>query len=363
MATRILFILKFREVAKDVDKIEETWAPKKGLSSGLLNSAGFVNSMLQTFDKNDIVSEIIQVNDNNDIDREVTKFKPNIVIIEAYWVVSSKFEVLTKLHPNVKWIIRNHSNIPFLANEGIAFGWTLEYVKFPTVYVSCNHIDALIDVRNLIRSAFPEWTNDFVDNKIVFLPNYYPIKKVEKKVYDNNRDSIDIGCFGAIRPLKNHMIQALAAIEWARVNKKYLRFHINGNRVEGNGAPILKNLRETFSRLPNAELIEHGWLDHTPFLELVKTMDLGLQVSVTETFNIVCADFISQGIPVVASREIHWVDERLHVQNITNSLDIIKVMDLALESNTWKVYDQSVEQLSLHSENAKKQWYYALKTI
>jgi hypothetical protein len=362
MTTRILFILKYREVTQDKN---DTWAPKKGLSSGLLNSASFVNSMLQSFNKDDIVSDIIQVYDNNDIDREVTKFKPDIVIIEAYWVVSTKFEVLTKLHPNVKWIIRNHSNVPFLANEGIAFGWTLEYVKFPKVYVSCNHMDALIDIRNLVRSAFPDWTNDYVDEKIVFLPNYYPIaQNIEKKIYDSSLPEINIGCFGAIRPLKNHMIQALAAIEWARTHKKHLKFHINGNRLEGNGAPILKNIRETFARLPNAELIEHEWLDHPQFLELVSTMDLGLQVSVTETFNIVCADFISQGVPVVASREVHWVDERLHVTNITSSLSIIEVMDLALASSTWKsAPEKSVEKLAHHSERAKIQWYHALKNI
>jgi hypothetical protein len=72
---------------------------------------------------NGVDSTIIEVIDNNGIDREVTKYKPTHVIIEALWVIPSKFEILTKLHPNVKWIIRLHSEIPFLANEGIAMEW------------------------------------------------------------------------------------------------------------------------------------------------------------------------------------------------------------------------------------------------
>ena len=35
-------------------------------------------------------------------------------------------------------------------------------------------------------------------------------------------------------------------------------------------------------------------------------MDIGLQVSFSETFNIVGADLISQGVPLVGSVEIPW---------------------------------------------------------
>ena len=72
------------------------------ISSGLLNSATFVNNMLVA---NGIESKIVEVQDNNDIDREVHSYKPTHVIIEALWVVPSKFEVLTKLHPDVELFI------------------------------------------------------------------------------------------------------------------------------------------------------------------------------------------------------------------------------------------------------------------
>ena len=109
---KILFILKKRN---------ESWgcygngSAQGGYPSGLLNSATFVKDML-----NDLgfVAELVEVVDNDCIDREVTKARPDIVIIEALWVVPPKFSVLAKLHPKVKWVIRNHSEIPFLSMEG-----------------------------------------------------------------------------------------------------------------------------------------------------------------------------------------------------------------------------------------------------
>lgn len=65
-------------------------------SSGLRNSAGFVVNMLRA---NGVRAKLVEVTDNNDIDREVTAYRPTHVIIEALWVVSSKFEALQRRHP------------------------------------------------------------------------------------------------------------------------------------------------------------------------------------------------------------------------------------------------------------------------
>src|SRR5712664_4263183 len=110
--TRILFILKKRHA------YHKHYTP--GLSSGLYNSARFAADMLH---KLGLAVHLVEVQDNNSIDREVKQFKPNIVIIEALWVVPSKFKVLQELHPSVTWIVRIHSEAAFLAQEGIAIRW------------------------------------------------------------------------------------------------------------------------------------------------------------------------------------------------------------------------------------------------
>lgn len=315
---KILFILKRRQ---DYNTISHSHI---GMSTGLYNSASFMNDMLN---KNGIHSEIVVVIDNNDIDREVTKHKPTHVIIEALWVVPSKFSVLCELHPNIKWIIRLHSEIPFIANEGIALDWIGDYAAFSNVFVAANSPRALRDVRLFIKTKF-EWDNIDVFKKVIYLPNYYP-EGFKVKDFDFDKETIDIACFGAVRPLKNHLIQALAAIEFADSIGKKLRFHINSGRVEQKGDSVMKNLKELFTHVADSghELINNEWAPREEFLELCGKMDIGMQVSFSETFNIVAADLISQGVPIVGSNEIPWLScfygaKPTHTKSIVNKLKL-----------------------------------------
>ena len=108
-------------------------------------------------------------------------------------------------------------------------------------------------------------------------------------------------------------MQALAAIKLAERIGKTLLFHINAGRTETKGEPVLNNLRGLFHQLYDRghKLIEHEWTEREEFIQLCAKMDIGMQVSFSETFNIVGADIISQGVPLVGSAEIP-VCERLH---------------------------------------------------
>jgi hypothetical protein len=327
---KVLFILKKRQ---------SSHTNYSSISSGLLNSAKFVSDMLN---KNGIESNLVEVVDNNCIDREVTKYKPTHVIIEALWVVPSKFETLIKLHPNVQWIIRLHSDISFLANEGIAIDWIYEYMKYPNVSVSSNDLETNENFSQLTNSNF------------VYLPNYYPVG-----FFNHNRTKpsckkvLNVGCFGAVRPLKNQLIQAVAAIDYADTYGKKLRFHINVKRIEGKGEPVLKNLRELFENNPKHELVEYDWLTHDEFIDVVQSMDFGMQVSFTETFNIVTADFVNNNIPVVVSREIPWVS-RLFQANPSKVESIVRRMRLALMFPKLKVLNKI--GLWLNSLKSERIW-------
>lgn len=293
-SSKVLFILKKRQ---------SCWGDYNSTpSSGLFNSANFVNEMLQ---KNNISSQIVEVVDNNDIDRVVTQYKPSYVVIEALWVVPPKFDVLHKLHPNVKWVIRNHSDFSFLSGEGSAMEFMLDYLQFDNVFISSNKESTNDYFKKLVKDVYK---ND-LSHRIVYLPNYYPINEVYSYGwnYEDPRE-IWIGCFGAIRPLKNHLNQAIAAIDFADKIGKKLSFHINATRIEGKGDSILKSLKSLFARTRNHKLIEHSWLGREDFLKLLAQMDLSMQCSFSETFNIVAADSISQEVPIVTSSEVSWAN-------------------------------------------------------
>jgi hypothetical protein len=277
-------------------------------NSGLYNSVRFV---VQELCELGFETEIAVVTDNNDIDREVTRFRPDKVVIEALWVVPEKFDVLKALHPSVRWYCHLHSALPFLAQEGIAIRWIIEYVA--------RGVGFLVNSEDVF-----EGLSVLIPGDVTYVPNVYAFTEMPAKVIDRRKDSIDVGCFGAVRPLKNQLMQALAAIDFANVREKYLRFHINADRVETGGEEVLKNLRALFALSPAHTLVEHPWLEPREFIALCRSMDIGLQVSLAETFNIVSADYVAAGIPMVVSREVVWASSWSQADFTVS--DIVKTM-------------------------------------
>jgi hypothetical protein len=297
MSTKVLFILKRRE---DFNPIKHN---PKGLSTGLFNSANFMHEMLLGSG----VSSAIEVAiDNNCIDRLVTQHKPTHVIIEALWVVPAKFAVLSKLHPTVTWIVRLHSEMPFMAGEGMALDWIGDYADHPQIVLGINAPRMHAEVCEFLQAS-KGWHAHYCQQRVIYLPNYYP-QCYRRKPLDTTKPHVDISCFGAVRPLKNHLVQAVAALKFARSINKKLRFHINSGRIEMKGDPVMHNLRGMFQHLASEghELVGHEWAPREEFLQICRRMDIGMQCNFSETFNIVSADLISQGIPILGSREIPW---------------------------------------------------------
>ncbi len=341
-----------------------------GISYGLLNSAEFVSGMLGSIG---VDSKVVVVNDNNDIDREVTKMEgghtsPNppappfskgglegiskegprsIVIIEALWVVPEKFDILKQLHPNVEWIVRIHSKSSFLASEGIAMDWINRYFD-KGVRVAFNNIDT----RELFASTF---SRDFL-----YLPNAYPVS--DEEYYHKITDShvVNIGCFGALRLLKNHLQQAMSAIIFAdRIGKKLL-FHLNEDDTEDAENPVYKNLESLFDRGKHA-LVTHRWSPHDEFIEVVRQMDLGLQVSFSESYNIVAADFASNGVPIIVSRDIEWMPSWYQADpNVESIVD--RLMFAWSNRHHKELTELSTGRIAEHNAVAISAWFIEIGT-
>jgi len=283
-------------------------------------------------------AKIVKVIDNNDIDREVFAFKPTHVIIEALWVVPEKFEVLQKLYPKIQWYVRLHSDIPFLANEGIAIEWLFKYLDYNNLNVAFNSKSALEEFKHV----------SYCNEQLIYLPNYYQAKPFDHKRRFINKRAINIGCFGAIRPFKNNLIQAMAAIRFADNIGKDLYFYINSTRVELKGGSILKNIRALFDNSYH-NLVEISWLEHPEFIKFLDTnIDISMQVSFSETFNIVVADSVNCGIPVVVSPEIYWINKRFQADP-NSGADIIKKLYNAYDAVKDKSHEINNE--SLHKDN------------
>ena len=259
------------------------------VSSGLRNSSAFVVEMLLREGQRAKLADAI---DGNCIDRIVTLERPARVVIEALWVTPAKMRELKQLHPEIRWTVRIHSEIPFLANEGIAVEWIAEYMAIG-VEVAFNSSQSAEDFALL--------------GPVEYLPNYYPLRKPRTRKAATA--DLHVGCFGAIRPLKNQLIQAFAAVKYAEICGKHLIFHMNQGRIEQLGESNLKNI-EALIIVSGNELVQHPWMGHEEFLETVACMDVCLQVSLSESFNIVSADVVSIGVPLVGSESIRWLPTR-----------------------------------------------------
>ena len=321
--------------------------------SGLFNSARFISDMLE---ESGFFSEVETAHDNNDIDKLVTKHKPDFVFIEALWVVPEKFDVLQKLHPDVTWIVRIHSELPFIAMESIAVDWCVRYLtENDNIIIAPNSIRMAEDLRTIVDSYGVD------TSRIVYLPNYYPLDKT--KAYHkpepldldiNGNKIINIGCFGSIRPFKNQLSQAVAAIKFADGIDAKLKFHINGNRVE-QGASNLQNIKKLFEHHAKHELVEHSWQSHVGFIQLLRTMDIGMQVSFTESFNIVAADMVSIGIPVVTSPEIDWVHPFFYA-NPNSTSDIAATLDKVWYFRYFQLQRINRRRLKAYDKTSKLLW-------
>jgi hypothetical protein len=333
---KILFICKTRFTSGG-----EILNAPIAMSTGLFNSANHIVKMLQHMG---IEANIAEVIDNNSIDKVVTHYRPDIVIIEALWVVPDKFDILMKLHPTVKWIVRIHSKIPFLSLEGSALNWMYKYMNKPNVYLGVN---SNIMIRDLMRF--------FPSHRLFYLPNYYMIDDDKQSTIEIRfQDIINIGCFGAIRPLKNQLMQAMAAINFGNITHNRIHFYINVGRVEGfQSQNILRNIRALFDNNPKHELIECDWLSMPDFLRLLRSIDLGMQVSLSESFNLVVADMVTRNIPTIVSNEISWMPDECKVDNSISSITQGLMM---IQRHRHRVVRRSQAALDIFNQSSQEAW-------
>jgi hypothetical protein len=84
-------------------------------------------------------------------------------------------------------------------------------------------------------------------------------------------------------------------------------------------------------------------------------MDIALQVSFSETFNIVGADLISQGVPLVGSSEIPW-STGLFNANPVDSTDICNKLIRAWNHPQLNVR-MSQYSLTHYTSETRRIWY------
>lgn len=201
-------------------------------------------------------------------------------------------------------------------------------------------------------------------SELIYLPNIYAPSIPSLTPGDNTLcfpGVLNVGCFGAIRPMKNHLSQALAAMRFAKSLGLYLRFHVNASRLEVGGDPVLKNLRALFSGNGEAELVECPWMELTDFILYQREkIDIGMQVSMSETFNFVAANYVTAGIPMVVSKEIPWAS----YWSKTRSDSVEEIMRAMKRAWNWRWIIRRNQKLLLkESDRARHMWLKKIRKL
>jgi hypothetical protein len=295
-------------------------------------------------------SKVITVIDDNFIDKELYYYKPDIVIIEALWVRPIKLKELIELprYSKIKWIIRIHSDIGYLSAETFALKYINEYRQL--------HKDNLYIAPN--NKPFCKYLSNAMFYDFIYLPNIVGRDVCLDKHYRKKYwIEMHIGCFGALRLLKNQLFQALCAIAAADKLNKLLCFHItiDPKIKEDIPNPILKNLEELFENTGH-KLVKHIWQENDDFQNLVRDMDLGLQLSYSESFNIVSADFIHNNTPIVVSDAITWMPDEFKTSTWNYDIVVNKILEIYKKRRNWFLLRKARRSLNKHNYIAKKIW-------
>jgi hypothetical protein len=220
------------------------------------------------------------------------------VVTSAPWIPADHWQRLTAGHPNITFAVNCHSNVGFLQADAngvrrLRDGLELERGTW-NFHVAGN------------SRKFCDWIRAAYRAPCSYLTNLYylePERHYPRTPFSGG--TLRVGAFGATRPLKNLMSAAGAALEIAGRRNAPLEFWVSAGRAEG-GLGIMDAVRAMMAGLPHVRLVENGWQTWPRFRETVRHMHLLLQPSYTESFNMVTADGVAEGVASVVSDAIDW---------------------------------------------------------
>ena len=219
------------------------------------------------------------------------------VVISAPWIPTNDIAHMCAEFKETQFAVTCHSNLGFLQADPSAMRMLREGLELRRT--SWNFRMAA----NCERLS--SWVPAAYGTPCTWLPNIYHLDDHQPKRERYSGGPLRIGAFGATRVLKNLMTAAGAALRIANARRADLEFWISSGRNEGAGC-VVDAVRQMLNGLPHVKLVENGWQTWPQFRQTVRHMHLLLQPSYTESFNVVTADGVAEGVPSVVSDAIDW---------------------------------------------------------
>jgi hypothetical protein len=233
------------------------------------------------------------------LDLLIQQLQPTHIVTCAFWMKAPAMQALVMKHPRVQFAVNCHSNIAFLQVEPNGLALLREYIDLEIQ--SCNfHVTG--NSMGFTEAIIGSWRAP-----CGYLPNLYyldGLTQMSRELYQGG--TLRIGTFGALRPFKGHTVAAWAALGIAGALNTNVEYTFN-TRDDGGGQRILQAVHSIMDGLPYAKLNIIPWQPWPAHRRTVRNQHLVIQPSMTETFLVVAADAVAEGVPVVGSNVVEWL--------------------------------------------------------
>ncbi len=304
----------------------------------VLSEYGVDVSVFPVKDNMDVVHAIDGYNESHD--EPLTH-----VVISAPWLTLHDLKALVENFEDTQFVILCHSNVGFLQADPGGVELLRDYKT-----LSRTHPNLKVGGNS---KKFVKWFDEVYGADIIWLPNLYPIHKVPVRGRDNS--VLKIGAFGVVRPEKNFMTAAGAALAIQRYYGIPVELHMSEGGESDHGM-VIPAIEQMCDGIPNFKLILHKWCFWDKFIEIIRSMDIMLQPSFTESFNMITADGISVGVPSVVSPVITWAPDSWKADP-DDALDIAeKAIDI-LSDTIGLNANLGMDALAKHDKIGLVQWF------
>ena len=268
--------------------------------------------------------------------------------VSAPWIPTLDFQRLLTAFPHIEFVVNCHSNVGFLGADTNGVVLIRQYLNLAMANLNF-HVAA-----NSLRGS--RWLDGVYEqdaHRVLYLPNLYFLENPDTNRPLWTSGILRIGIFGAIRPLKNFASAVAAAMQIGRDLRADLEITMSSGRTEGGGDGVLASIRAMVDKVPRVTLKESGWQTWPEFRALVRSMNLLIQPSYTESFNMVTADGVAEGVPSVVSEAIDWAPPHWQAP-VDDAIGIARVGRTLLADRY--AAEEGVEALEAHNEQGIRSW-------
>ena len=283
---------------------------KLGYTSGVMVSVSHLCGVLE---RAGIGYRIYDYRDDEELTELVRNCTCSCINLQVPSFSDETMERIMSLHRNV--VLSIHSTLCNLQVEDNCLNRMIEFGrKYPNLRITCPS-----ECETLAMNAV-------FGCRCLYLPNTFSYEVDIEKVHRINAqraqrlagvirgsgEKAEISLFSAYRPFKN-MVTQVAAVAMLPQNIP-VRLHLLDT---GGKTPVYYSVRRICEDA-GIDTVYHAQSGNRELFETTGSLDLGLQVSLSETFSYVAFEHMSQGVPVVGSSSVPFAGAVADYSNACN---------------------------------------------